>query len=251
MTEHNPDSQPIVVIDSLRITYNDGAIHAVNDVSLSIRPGEVVGLLGGNGAGKTSTMRVLAGVQPASAGHVYVNGLSLNDPVEAEQARTVLGYCPDTGGLIRQATVREHIATALALRDQSSRWPYALDLVEQFGLTEVLDRSTAGFSHGMSRRLSVLLAALTAEQVLILDEPFDGVDPQGVATTKLLISRAKEAGLAVVVSTHLLSLLVEVSDRIVVMVKGDLVTEQLAPYFAGARGASRYARLLEGPDKHR
>lgn len=237
---------PIVEIDGLTVAYNEGTVHAVNGLSLTVMPGEVLGLLGGNGAGKTSTMRVLAGVLPATGGRVCVDGHSLNDLAEAEHARALLGYCPDTGGLIRQATVREHIGTALALRGMTHLWPYAMDLIAQFDLGDVLDRSTSGFSHGMSRRLSVLLAALTAQRVLILDEPFDGVDPQGVETTKALIAHAKNAGLAVIVSTHLLSLLSEVSDRVVVMVKGQLVADEPASTFRGKQGSARYARLLEG-----
>lgn len=234
----------MIDIKDLVISYNEGAVTAVDELTLQVPAGQVLGVLGGNGAGKTSTMRVLAGIQPPSDGVVLLNGLNLSVIKEAEQARTILGYCPDTGGLVRQATVREHVAMALALRDKTDAWPYALTLLEKFGLDHVLDRPTSGFSHGMSRRLSVVLAALTAEKVLILDEPFDGVDPTGVAATEELIANAKNAGLAVVISTHLLSLLARVSDRIVVMVEGRLVDDAPAAEFAGETGAQRYASQL-------
>lgn len=233
-----------VEIRNLRITYLQGALAAVDCLDLQIAAGEVVGLAGGNGAGKTSTLKTVAGIQPASSGDVIVSGLYLNDAVSADAARALVGYCPDTGGLIRQATVREHIGIALALRNKSTDWAYALELVELFNLTSVLDRPTAGFSHGMSRRVSVMLAVLTADKVLILDEPFDGVDPRGVQATKTVISRAKEAGLAVIVSTHLLNLLVDVADRIVVMVDGHLVDQAPAGAFAGTAGEARYNALL-------
>jgi ABC-2 type transport system ATP-binding protein len=237
----------LVTIQQLRITYLQGALAAVDGLNLTINAGEVVGLAGGNGAGKTSTLKTLAGIQPASSGLITVAGYPLTHPLSAEYARALIGYCPDTGGLIRQATVREHIGIALALRNRSTDWSYALELVELFNLTSVLDRPTAGFSHGMSRRVSVMLAALTAEKVLILDEPFDGVDPRGVQATKVVIERAKQAGLAVIVSTHLLNILVSIADRLVVMVEGKIVAEDLATSFYGQSGEERYNALLDTP----
>jgi ABC-2 type transport system ATP-binding protein len=238
--------QPAVTVQDLTIRYARTGPAAVDKVSFQVAPGQVLGVLGGNGAGKTSTMRVLAGVNPATSGEVHVGGVSVHTARGADQVRQMVGYCPDTGGLIRQATVREHIAIALGLRGATHRWPAALELAERFDLTRVLDQPTTGFSHGMSRRLSVLLATITAEQVLILDEPFDGVDPLGVQSTVQVIQDAKAAGLAVLVSTHLLSLLHEVSDDIAVMARGHLVDHAPASQFAGVEGQERYAALLSG-----
>lgn len=236
----------LVAIEDLTISYDASMDPAVDHISFTVAAGEVLGLLGGNGAGKTSTMRALAGVQPPTSGLISVAGISLATPRGAEQARQLVGYCPDTAGLLRQGTVREHIALALALRGRTEDWPSALDLVERFNLTRVLDRETVGFSHGMSRRLSVLLAALTAEKVLILDEPFDGVDPLGVQATEQVIKDARAAGLAVIISTHLLPLLTEMCDRIAVMVNGELVESGPASRYAGGTGADHYQSLLLG-----
>lgn len=235
-----------VQIDALTIAYGKGqqSVHAVNDLSLEVPGGQVLGLLGGNGAGKTSTLRVVTGLQPATSGTVTVDGFNLSSPKGAQAARACIGYCPDTGGLIRQASVREHIGVALGLRGRLDQWGAALQLVEQFGLTEALDRPTLGFSHGMSRRLSVLLATLTATSVLILDEPFDGVDPLGVEATRVAVAAARDAGLAVIISTHLLPLLVDTSDRIAVMVRGNLVDDAPAVKYDGPAGAEAYQALL-------
>lgn len=235
--------EPLVRAQNLVVKY--GELVAVNDINLSVNPGEVVGVLGGNGAGKSSTLRAVAGVNPPTSGELWIRHWDMSKPGQAELARLELGYCPDVGGLIRQATVREHIALALASRGLSDRWPVALDLLKKFDLLHVLDRETAGFSHGMSRRLSVILAALTSFSVLILDEPFDGVDPFGVQATRELISKAKDSGVAVLVSTHLLPLLESVSDRIIVMLDGTIVGEDVASKFRGARGAQRYEKLLK------
>ena len=234
----------LVAIDDLVISYGEGLPNAVDHVNIAVSGGEVLGLLGGNGAGKTSTMRALAGVKPATSGSIIVAGNDLSHPDQAEQARKVLGYCPDTAGVIRQGTVREHIGLALGLRGRLADWPYAMTLVDEFNLSSVLDRETMGFSHGMSRRLSVLLAALTAEKVLVLDEPFDGVDPLGVEATQKVISAAKNAGLAVVVSTHMLDLLCQVSDRITVLLGGRVVDDAPSGSFTGPTGRDRYDHLL-------
>lgn len=242
MTSINGDA--IVSARGLCVTY--GSVRAVDDLNLDVPRGSVVGLLGGNGAGKSSTLRAIAAVNPPTSGRLFIDGHDLANPVEAEDVRSIIGYCPDVGGLIRQATVREHIGLALASRGRLQDWTYALELLEEFGLTYVLDRETHGFSHGMSRRLSVLLAALTAQKVLILDEPFDGVDPIGVKATQAVITRAQDAGLAVLVSTHLLRLLTLVSTDIAVMVAGSVVETAPAELFASDAGERHYEALLRG-----
>ena len=231
-------------IEAVGLTVKYGPVTAVDSLSLSVAPGEVLGVLGGNGAGKSSTLRAFAGVNPPTSGDLTIAGFNMADPAEAEKARWMIGYCPDVGGLVRQATVREHIGVALASRDALENWPHALALLESFDLMDVLDRETLGFSHGMSRRLSVLLAAITATEVLILDEPFDGVDPMGVHATERVISLAKQAGVSVIVSTHLLSLLTGVSDRIAVMLKGTVIETGPIENYTGLAGVDHYEDLL-------
>lgn len=237
---------PIVEIENLTISYDPSIPPAVKAISFTVNAGEVLGVLGGNGAGKTSTLRSIAGIHPSSSGLISIDGIPLNTSKNFEQARQLIGYCPDTSGLMRQATVREHVGIVLGLHKQVENWPAALELVELFGLSDVLDRETIGFSHGMSRRLSVLLATLAAEKVLILDEPFDGVDPLGVDATEKIISIAKEKGLAIIVSTHLLSLLTRVSDNIIVMAGGSIVDHAPSEEFLREAGMERYTRKLAG-----
>lgn len=231
-----------IEITDLGITY--GPVTAVAGLNLHVEAGEVLGLLGGNGAGKSSTLRAIAGVNPHTSGSLLVAGHDMANPKEAELARKRLGYCPDVGGLVRQATPREHVALTLALRGKTHLWPQAMEMIEKFDLAHVLDRTTHGFSHGMCRRLSVLLAALTAEDVLILDEPFDGVDPLGVAATMDAIAEAAAAGLAVLVSTHMLDLVADASHRIAVINSGRCVATGSPEEFSGAEGRHRFADLL-------
>jgi len=162
----------------------------------------------------------------------------MSDPYQVEKARQTVGYCPDVGGLIPAATPREHIAATLAFRGLTHLWPQAYDLLEQFELARALDKLTGGFSHGMARRLSVVLATLTAEQVLILDEPFDGVDPGGVDVTLEVIETARAAGLAVIISSHMLDLIIRSCDSVSVMTTGKLVATGPAEQFGGPLGAT-------------
>lgn len=236
---------PVLDLRSISISYDPSQKPAVDGLSLSVQAGETVGLLGGNGAGKTSTLRAIAGVQPLTSGSLLVGGVPVEGPRGMDAARTLVGYCPDTAGLIRQATVREHIALALAFHGDPRAWPAAMLLADKFGLGAVMDKETMGFSHGMSRRLSVLLAVLCAKSALVLDEPFDGVDPLGVQATQEAIRTARDAGLAVIVSTHLLSLLTASCDRVAVMVAGRLVDEFPASKLQGKAGERRYEALLK------
>ncbi len=231
-----------IEVQGLVVRYGD--VTAVDGLDLVAYPGEVIGLLGGNGAGKSSTLRAMAGVNPATAGQLRVAGFDMTDPLGVDRARQVLGYCPDVGGLLRQGTVREHIALGLALHDCVHLWPQAMDLAGRFDLLKAFDRPTSGFSHGMSRRLSVLLAVITARSVLILDEPFDGVDPLGVQVTLDVIEAASAAGLTIVVSTHLLDLIARSATRIVVMASGRQVDTGSPQEFTGVAGQQRYADTL-------
>jgi ABC-2 type transport system ATP-binding protein len=186
---------------------------------------------------------VLAGVLPPSSGSVSVAGVDIcRHPAEA---RARVGYCPDVGGLIPRATPWEHLHLAARLRGLGPDWPErARDLLDRFDLLGEADRVTSGFSHGMGRRMSVLLAAFHEPDVLLLDEPFDGVDPLGVDATLQLIRETQLRGAAVLVSTHLLELAVQACQEAVVLRRGQVVAAAPASELAGASGAERYRSLL-------
>ena len=220
-----------------------GSVLAVDNLDLRVPAGGSVALVGRNGAGKSTTLRVLGGVLPPQSGTVLVAGI---DAVrEPRRAREVVGYCPDVGGLIPRATPWEHLQLAARLRDLPTGWEQrAQDLLERFDLAGSADRVTAGFSHGMGRRLSVLLAAFHEPPVLLLDEPFDGVDPLGVEATLEEVRRARMRGAAVLVSTHLLGLAVQACDEAVVLRGGRVGAASPASELAGDAGAARYRELL-------
>lgn len=231
---------PGVEVRDLRIRF--GPVEAVREVDLQVPAGTGTTLVGPNGAGKSSTLRVLAGALPPSGGLVRVAGVDVRRDPLAVKYRT--GYCPDVGGLLPRATAWEHLQLAARLRGLTGWEERARLLLERFDLTRVADRVTAGFSHGLGRRLSIILAAFHRPPVLLLDEPFDGVDPLGVDATLELVAGLRADGTAVLVSTHLIDLAVRACEQIAVLRDGQLVTCCDAGALAGPDGDRRYRELL-------
>ena len=234
------------LVDILGLVVEFGSVRAVSGLDLSVQSGGSVALVGRNGAGKSTSLKVMAGVLLPTSGTVRIANVDVvKQPTDAKHR---LGYCPDSGGLIPRATAWEHLQLAAVLRGMRPGWEgRAHGLLARFDLADAADRVTAGFSHGMGRRLSVVLAAFHRPEVLLLDEPFDGVDPLGVDATLSLINEERLHGSAIVVSTHLLSLAVEACDEAVVLNRGTVVAAAPAASLAGAEGEQRYKRLLVPP----
>jgi ABC-2 type transport system ATP-binding protein len=232
---------PVIEVRDLTVLF--GPVVAVDGFDLTLAAGASVALVGRNGAGKSTTLRVLAGVLPATSGSVRIGGIdAVRDP---SGAKARVGYCPDVGGLIPRATPWEHLELAATLRGMPDGWQErALDLLDRFDLGGAADRIAASFSHGMGRRLSVVLAAFHSPDVLLLDEPFDGVDPLGVDAAMGVIRELRLAGSAVLVSTHLLDLAVLACEQAVVLRQGAVVAAAPAAELAGEDGAARYRSLL-------
>lgn len=231
------------MIDVRELHVRFGQVEAVAGVDLAAYAGQASALLGRNGAGKSTTMRVLAGVVPPTLGQVTVAGLDIRE--HTLQVKQLSGYCPDVGGLIPRATPWEHLQLAARLRRMEDWEDRARDLLERFELGDVAHRVTAGFSHGMGRRLSVILAAFHHPRVLLLDEPFDGVDPIGVEATFDVIADARARGAAVLVSTHLRELAIQACNTVLILRGGERVATATASEMAGEEGARAYRALLD------
>src|SRR6476659_2337647 len=239
--EDGSEGRARVEISGLWVRF--GAVAAVRGIDLSAEAGRATALLGRNGAGKSTTMRVLAGVIPPTEGTVRGDGLDVAKDLLAVKRLT--GYCPDVGGLVPRATPWEHLQLAARLRRMPTGWEErARDLLERFDLGGVAHRVTGGFSHGMGRRMSVILAAFHQPRVVLRDEPFDGVDPLGVEATLDVIAEARAHGAAVLVSTHLRELAVEACQHTLVLRGGSTVAEVSAAEIGGEDGAGVYRALL-------
>lgn len=234
--------RPVVDVQGLHVRF--GEVEAVSGVDLVAHAGHSTALLGRNGAGKSTTMRVIAGVVPPTSGVVTVAGHDVRR--EALGAKRAVGYCPDVGGLVPRATPWEHLQLSARLRRMPRGWEdRARMLLERFELGDAAHRVTAGFSHGMGRRLSVLLAAFHEPAVLLLDEPFDGVDPIGVDATLEVVNDARARGACVLVSTHLRELAVEACSSVLVLRGGARVATVTARDMTGEEGARAYRGLLD------
>ncbi|MBD3944911.1 ABC transporter ATP-binding protein [Nocardioides ganghwensis] len=228
---------PAVVVRGLHVRFGD--VEAVAGVDLTAEAGQATALLGRNGAGKSTTMKVLAGVVPPTAGEVTVAGHDA--ATDALGVKRSVGYCPDVGGLVPRATPWEHLQLSARLRRMPAWEERGRDLLERFELGDVAHRVVGGFSHGMSRRLSVVLASLHDPAVLLLDEPFDGVDPLGVDATLEVVADARARGACVLLSTHLRDLALEACGEAVVLRGGNRV----AAMQAGELTGEAYRALLD------
>jgi ABC-2 type transport system ATP-binding protein len=201
-----------------------GAVEALSEVSFSIPNGAVTGFVGPNGAGKSTLMRVVAGLETADAGTV-----TIADPAGG---RPRVGALLDASWAFGRRTAADHLWMLAAARGLSRR--HALELLEFTGLASVADRRVGTFSLGMRQRLGIAAALLGDPTAVLLDEPVNGLDPEGVWWVRSLCRDLAARGAAVLVSSHLLSELAQTADRIVVIAGGRIRAEgELSELLAG------------------
>jgi ABC-2 type transport system ATP-binding protein len=191
---------------------------AVEKLSFDVQPGQILGLLGSNGAGKTTTMRAIAGVIPATQGRLLVSGHDVS--IEPVTAKSLLSYVPDDPKLFDALTVWEHlqfIASAYRVENFESA---AISLLEQFELTSKRDALAQELSRGMRQKLAICCAYLHQPRAILFDEPLTGLDPHGIRTMKQSVRQRAAAGAAVVVSSHLLSLVEDLCTDLLILDHG-------------------------------
>ncbi|TQF04656.1 ATP-binding cassette domain-containing protein [Kitasatospora acidiphila] len=197
-----------------------GATQALDGMSFTVRPGRVTGFVGPNGAGKSTTMRVVLGLDAPDEGRALVGGRpyrSLRSPLRW------LGSLLDAGALQPSRTARHHL---LWLAHSQGLPPSRVDQVlEQVGLAGAARRRAGGFSLGMRQRLGIAAALLGEPPALMLDEPFNGLDPEGIRWIRRLLTSLAAEGRAVLVSSHLMSELEDVADHVVVVGRGRVVAD--------------------------
>ncbi len=197
---------------------------AVSGISFEARPGEIVGLLGPNGAGKTTAMRCIAGILRPTGGAILINGHDLL--LDQAQAKSGLAFVPEVPSLYELLTVREHlrfIAMCFDSLDEYDR--LGNELLKRYDLYEKRDQFVATLSKGMKQKLAVACALVHRANVLLLDEPLIGIDPRGAHEFKQELSRARDDGAAILISTHLLDTAEKFCDRVVILSRGHVVAE--------------------------
>ena len=221
-----------LVLETKRLTKHYGDFVAVDNLNLSIRKGEVFGLLGPNGAGKTTTILMLLGLTEPTAGEVRVLGF---DPARQPlSVKARVGYMPDQVGFYDELTARENLIYIAKLngipRDQvKSRVEEAIERVH---LTEVIDKRVGTFSRGMRQRLGLADVLIKNPQLIIMDEPTQGLDPELAHEFLGLIHSLKEEGTTILLSSHLLHQVQIICDRVGLFTKGRMVLQGTVPELA-------------------
>ncbi len=197
--------------------------HAVNDVSFEVYAGEVFGYIGPNGAGKTTSMKILATLDEPTAGDAFIDGFSVVD--DPDRVRRRLGFMPDYFGTYQNVNVREYLdffarAYGLAGRERLR----AIDEVMEFTLLRTLaEKPIDGLSKGMKQRLCLGRTMIHNPSVLVLDEPAAGLDPRARIELREMIARLAEVGKAILISSHILTELAEICDKVGIIEQGRLI----------------------------
>ena len=208
-----------MIIEVRRLTKRFGAVTAVDDITFGVAPGEVFALLGPNGSGKTTTMKCLVGLTVPTSGSIAVNGVDALAAPDA--ARRWISYLPQRVVFPESLTAREVLRFHARLRGL----PRGIEdtALEQAKFNGAAGRPVATFSGGMIQRLGLAVAALPSAPVLLLDEPTASLDPEGVVRFRAFVREQKDRGTTVIFSTHLLSEVEHLADRVAVFVGGKIV----------------------------
>jgi ABC-2 type transport system ATP-binding protein len=214
-----------VVIEAEGLTKRYGGFTAVDNLNLQIERGEVFGLLGPNGSGKTTTILMLLGLTEPTAGRIKVLGF---DPVRQPlSVKARVGYLPDQIGFYDELTARENLIYIARLNGLSRSDGYRRidDALERMGLGEVADRVVGAFSRGMRQRLGVAELLIKQPQVIIMDEPTLGLDPEAARLFLDIIRDLKADGITILLSSHLLYQVQAVCDRVGLFNRGRMMLE--------------------------
>ena len=225
------------MIEAVGLTKRYGKTLAVNDLSFSVEPGQVTGFLGPNGAGKSTTMRMILGLDNPTAGQVRIGGRRYH---ELKNPLRTVGALLDAKWVHPNRSARAHLAwMARSNRLPARRVDEVLDTV---GLTSVAGKRAGGFSLGMSQRLGIAAALLGDPEVLLFDEPVNGLDPEGILWIRKFMHRLADEGRTVFVSSHLLSEMALTASNLVVIGKGRLITQSSTQDFV-ARAAENTVKV--------
>lgn len=244
----------ISMIEVMELTKVFNEFTAVRNLSFQVNPGEIYGLLGPNGSGKTTTMRMLLGLLQPTAGSARISGHDIREEIVA--AKRVMGYVPEEPVLPERLTGWEYINYISDIW-RVPRGPEREDDIQE--LMNLLDISDASddlietYSKGMSRKISLVAALIHKPKVLILDELQAGIDPRGAATMKEILNGLRERGATILMSTHILEIAERMCDRIGIINDGELIAEgTMEELRMEAKGQSSleeiFLSLTGGPD---
>lgn len=205
------------------LTKSYGTKKAVDDLSLQIRPGEICAFIGHNGAGKTTTLKACCGILPFEGGEIYVDGKSVkDDPIACKK---VIAYVPDNPDLYEFMSGIKYLnfiadVYGVSKADRETR---IAALSEQLGLTADLAQPISAYSHGMKQKLALIAALLHEPKLILMDEPFVGLDPVAAHTLKEIMREHCNKGGAIFFSTHVLEVAEKLCDKVAIIKNGKLI----------------------------
>ncbi len=221
----NQEGEPILRTDKLVKVYGGRAV--VNGVDIQLRRGEIVGLLGPNGAGKTTSFYMIVGLVRPNGGRVFFEGKDVTSLPMYKRARNGMGYLPQEESIFRKLTVEQNIMAILETQPLSKKQRVARchELLTQFGIEHVAKQLALTLSGGEKRRLTIARSLVTNPSMLMLDEPFSGVDPIAVADVQQHISNLRDAGLAILITDHNVRETLAIVDRAYLIFEGKVITQ--------------------------
>ena len=203
-----------------------GGRPVVKDVSLEVSEGEIVGLLGPNGAGKTTCFYMIVGLVDADAGDIQLDNQSLMRLPMHRRARAGIGYLPQEASVFRQLTVKDNLLAILETRSEltrKTRYSIAEALLEEFSVSHLADSLGQALSGGERRRVEIARALATEPRVILLDEPFAGVDPISISDIKSIITHLKERNIGVLITDHNVRETLDICERAYIVGEGHVI----------------------------
>jgi lipopolysaccharide export system ATP-binding protein len=200
----------------------------VHDFALELRPGEVVGLLGPNGAGKTTCFYMIVGLVPADAGQIMLDGKDITALPMHERARRGVGYLPQEASVFRKLSVADNLMAVLELRpdlDAAGRQWELAQLMGELQVEHVADQLGASLSGGERRRVEIARALAAKPRLILLDEPFAGVDPISVGEIQKIVRHLKERGIGVLITDHNVRETLGICDRAYILNAGSVLAQ--------------------------
>ena len=211
------------MIEVTGLTKRYGEFTAVRDLSFTVRPGEVMGLVGPNGAGKTTTLRCATGIIPPTLGAIRIGGIDLKeDPVGAKRR---LAFMPDEPRLFDHLTVEQHLNFVARLHGVADWRDRAAPILNDLEMADKRALLPAELSRGMKQKLVIACGLLHSPSVIFFDEPLTGLDPGGIRRMKDTMRRLARDGAAIILSSHLLSLLEEVCTPVLILKAGEKIAD--------------------------
>lgn len=209
-------------IDHLCKKYINSDVYAVKDLCIEVKPGEMFGFLGLNGAGKSTTIKCITGIYPFDSGTIEIDGHNIK--TDSLNAKLSMGYVPDNHSVYEKLTGREYVnhVADLYYVDKEERKKRIEEFAEKFRLSFALDRQIKGYSHGMKQKICIIAALIHRPKLWILDEPLMGLDPQSINDIILEMKEHCKQGNTVFFSSHNIDMVAKLCDRVAIIRKGQL-----------------------------